>query len=196
MKTLPWLLLTLWSAWLHGLQGWLADSASWGVWMPEIGLVLLVALAATLPMGDLPALGLAVALGRIAVSVDPPLAVIAAALAVVALVRTLRSVVDVKSALPRAAITGLAALGTSGWLALVQREREFGGVLLASAGSSDALSEFTTATWGPLVPFALGVALSTALAALVFGPALTKLPGLAGLRRRRTWHSAASGLWS
>jgi len=172
---LAWALLALWSAWLHAFQGhWAAVSP----WAADLGMVLLVVLAARMPSGDLVKGGLAVALGRIAVTIDPPAAVLVGLLVPMTVFGALRSVVVIRAGLARAALAGLGSALLAWWLA---------GVHLVRAGGSPAwlVSELDLGAWR--------TALSTALVALLLGPLFTLLPGLSLLIRRRAWEVAASG---
>jgi len=171
---LAWALLALWSAWLHALQGqWAAASP----WAADLGMVLLVVLAARMPAGDLVKGGLAVALGRIAVTIDPPAAVLVGLLVPMAVFGALRSVVVIRAGPARAVLAGLASALLAWWLAHVH--------LVRAGGSPAGLA-------ASLDPGAWRTALSTALVALVLGPLFALLPGLALVTRRRAWEVAAS----
>ena len=175
-----WILLAVWATWLSALQGIWASSTPWA---PDLAVALLVVLASRSGTGELSAVGLAVALGRIAVSIDPPAAVLAGLLGVAFGVRALRGVLEVGGPLSRAALAAAAAALFASWLGLVHD--------LRTAGQA-----------GFVVPELLGLAaraagwrpaISTAVVALALGPVLAHLPGLSPLSRRTKWAVAASG---
>jgi hypothetical protein len=169
-----WVLLALWSTWLHALQGtWWRESA----WAPDLGVALFVVLAGRVPRDSLLATGVALALGRIAVTVEPPAAVLAGLLALQGLLAALRSVVVIRGAAARALLAGLSAALLAEWLALVHAAR-------ASAGSSWFTPE--------LDPPSARIALATAAAALILGPLFAWLPGMTPLVRKKPWEVAAS----
>lgn len=183
-----WFLLAVWSTWLSALQGLALQQPAFASWVPDAGLVLLLALCARLEARDLPRVALAVALGRIAVSVEPPTAVLAACLGTALVVAGLRSVVELGDPFARTLLAFLVALAVARWHATV-----LSGRVLADAGLyAESLRASWDAVRGPLPPHALTRAAATAGLALVFASALAHLPGLTPLRRRRTWHAAAS----
>lgn len=185
---LPWFLLAVWSTWISALQGLALQQPVLGAWVPDVGLVLLLSLGSRLERRDLPWVALAVALGRIAVGVEPVPAVLAACLGLALLVAGLRSVLEVTDPLARTLLAFLAALAVARWHALVLSTRalEDASLYAGSLGAS------WTAVRGAFGPHALTRALATAAVALVFAPGLAHLPGLTPLRRKRTWHAAAS----
>jgi hypothetical protein len=187
-RWLPWFLLAVWSTWISALQGLALERPELAPWVPDAGLVLLLALASRLERADLSAVALTVALGRLAVSVESPPAVLAAALATALVVGGLRSVVEIGEPLARSAIAFALALAWARWHAYALESRAFADAALF-AGS---LEESWRAVRGALGPHALSRAAATAALALAFGPALAHLPGLTPLRRKRTWHAAAS----
>ena len=173
---LSWILLAVWSAWLHGLQGLWASGSPWAA---DLGVVLLVVLAGRMQTADLPGMALAVALGRLAVSVDPPAAVLAGCFGWVVVARGARTVVEIHGLLPRAFLAGAGALVLAAWLGLVHELR------LGGTGAPASVLATASAAWP--------AALSTALLALVLGPALALLPGLSPLQKKRKWAVAVSG---
>lgn len=191
----PWLLLALWSAWLYGASGLVVARSGAGelaAWLPDLGLVLFVALGVRMPAEDLPRIALCVALGRLAVTIDPPAAVLAAFLLAALAVRAVRSVVELRGAVARTVTAGLFAQGLFVWLAFVQDRR----AAIEAASRARAIppewasdGAWSLAAWSSLPP-----AVSTALCALVFGGALTRLPGLTPLRERKSWERAVSAL--
>lgn len=185
---LPWILLAIWSAWLGALQGWLGGQGSLAPWVPDAVLVLLFALCARLDRGDLPKAAVVVALSRAAVSIEPAAALLAGVLGLVLVLRGLRSVLEIGDAAARTALAFLGVLLLARWQALVL-ERE---VLAAAGLAAPALERAWDGAIGAFGPRAWPRAASTAVCALMFGPALAHLPGLSPLRRRRTWPAAAS----
>ena len=185
---LAWLFLALWAAWVSALQGLAAGPGGLGRWVPDLALVLALSLAARLPAEDMLKVAFAVALGRIAVSIQPPVALLAGYLGILLFARGLRSVLELSGPLQRTLLGALAALLFTGWLAYVHAQRA-GGVAahaLAPGAAADSLRPLAVALG------AWPAALSTGLCALLLGPALARLPGLTPLRRRRPWSRAAS----
>lgn len=183
---LPWLLLVLWSAWAQTAQGMLGVSHGWA---PDLGVVLLLSLGARLPTEHLPKVALAVALGRIAVSVELPTAVLAGLLALTGMARGLRSVLEVDGALARGLFAAAGAWLLSAWLSEVHELR----VIADSSFQASRISviwaevEPLSGAGGWAGPFATGIV------ALVFGPLFARLPGLGPLHRRKGWARDASG---
>jgi hypothetical protein len=187
---LAWLLLGVWSAWIFAFQGLCAARMQSSSWVPDIGLVLLLSLAARLTHQDLPKAALVIAIARCAVSIDAPVAVIAAYCGAVALARALRGVFEIGGALPRTLLAGASAWLVTAWLAIVHDLRD-ARLAMHTSGTPpdiDELAHALTTSWPP--------ALSTALAALLLGPLLAQLPGLTPLRKKRQWHVIASSPWS
>jgi len=176
---LPWILLTLWAVWLYGFQAFFA-AASWSAWVPDVGLVLMLSLAARLPNAEVPRVGVCVGLAGAAVSVDPAAAVLAAALGAVAIARGVRSVIEIKSPPVAGLLAFTASLGVQFWLARVHGAR----IALELGAAAPASGEFWTQAWPR--------ALTTALVATFLGGVLAHLPGLTPLRRRRPWRVGAS----
>lgn len=175
-----WVLLAVWATWLSALQGIWASTSPWA---PDLGVALLVVLAARAGRSELPAVGLAVALGRIAVSIDPPAAVLAGLLGVTLAVGGLRGVLEVGGALTRAVLAGCAAALFAVWLELVHD--------LRAAGEAGLVAEGLAALPAPAVGWPS--ALTTAMATLALAPVLAHLPGLSPLSRRTQWQVVASG---
>jgi hypothetical protein len=185
---LAWLFLALWAAWASALQGLAAGPEGLGRWVPDLALVLALSLAARLPGEDMVKVALAVALGRIAVSIQPPVALLAGFLGILLLARGLRSVLELGGPLQRTLLGALAALLLAGWLGLVhaERARDLAGQAVVPGAAAGSLRPLAAALG------AWPAALSTGLCALLLGPALARLPGLTPLRRRRPWSRAAS----
>ncbi len=169
-RLLAWLMLAAWASWLTAAQGLIVARTPLGPWTPDLGILLAVACAGALHRRDMPLATLLVALGRIAHSVEPPVAVLAGFLAAALTVQSARRVTEVGGVFLRASLGGGLALGFALWLALVHALRVGG----------DATGALATA-----LPQALATALVTALFALVFSPSLVHLPGLTPLRERK-----------
>lgn len=185
---LPWVLLALWTAWISAAQGLALEVTALAPWVPDASLVLLLGLAAQLERRDLPLLALVVAAGRVSVSVAPPTAILAACLLLVLLVRALRTVIELRDVASRCLLAGLGTLAVERWHALVVARR----ALAAPGLGSDSLAAMWDLQLGAWPPGAWTRALATLVFALIFGPGLMHLPGLTPLRRRSTWHVAAS----
>ena len=165
-RGLAWLLFLAWVTWGFALQGWLGGGSRW---MPDLGLVLALSLLARLDARGAPLLALCVALARASLSSEPAVALLAGASGVVLLALAARSVVELTGPLWRAAVAGALVFVFDAWLMAVHhvRARDLAGGL-------------------PFDPIAiLPAALTSALLALVLGPALVHLPGLSPLRSRR-----------
>jgi hypothetical protein len=185
---LPWLLFGLWTVWLGAAQGLALESAGLARWVPDLGLVLLLGLAAELARRDLPLLAVTFALARASVSVASPASIAAGALGLVLVVRGLRTVVELRDAGSRCLLAACSALALERWHALVDARRAFDDAGVAR----DLLAAAWDAQLGAWPAGAWTRALATVVFAFLFGPALLHLPGLTPMRRRSTWHVAAS----
>ncbi|MEW6074450.1 MAG: hypothetical protein AB1726_17880 [Planctomycetota bacterium] len=162
-----WLLLVVWGAWLFAVQGALASLPALGQWVPDAGLLLLLALDARLERREARIAAGLVALARVAFTADPPLAVLAGYLAVVWIAGRLREIVEIDRPLSRALLAGLLAAALSAfWIA--SRTLALGPAAAFPAGGGIVLRG----------------ALATAAAALLLPPLLARLPGLTPLGRR------------
>lgn len=172
---LSWLLLCVWGAWAVALSGYLVQFTWLDRWSPDLGLALLVALAARTSVHDIAKLAICLGLARAAVSVDAPAAVLAASLACGGLLRVGRSVVQIESPL----LAGLAAaalcVAQSTWLEFVHAQ-----------GARSGQTEPAALSLG----LAAGVA--TGVVCALFGGVLARLPGLGQLARRKSWVVGAS----
>lgn len=182
-RALGWVAVVAWSVWACALGGFVSREFSLAPWTPDFSLVLLVALAARLPHGELPWLALAMGCSRTAVSMDPPVANLAAVFGAVMLARMTRGVVDVQGAIPRALLAAACAAVCVTWLGVAHQARVAGAAGDALASSLD---------WSVLGAEAAGSAVSTGVLALLAGGWFAQLPGLPPLWRRKTWHVAAS----
>ena len=157
-------MLLVWASWLCGLQAVLATN--FGTWVPDISLILLLALCAELDSRDVPFLCGVLAFSRLAFTVEPIEATVCGLLVVSAAALGVRSVAEAAGPLVRTLWGGLAVLGYSAWMLLVHETRT--GVDLGL-------------DWRVAVP----TAVSSAILALMLGPMLSRLPGLTALRRVR-----------
>lgn len=172
---LAWFLLAAWAVWLFAAQGrWAAATAS--AWVPEIGLSLLLGLGPSLRRGDLVAAAFAIAAARIAVSIEPPAAVLAGYLAAGVVAQSVQSVIPLDRPAVRIGLGFALALSLDAWFALVAGARGQGALVLEA--------DLVLAPWRR--------ALVTALLAGFVGPLFARLPGLTPLRKRRTWSDAVS----
>jgi len=162
---MAWILLAVWAAWGFALQGELARSGILGAQVPELGLVLLLALSGRAPRGRVLLAASLLALARAASSGDPLLVCFSAYLAAAGTLLLLRDVLDVERPLLRLLIGGALAVGLCSWLALCHSLRMF--------ERPDLL---------PLVPLSvLGAGLPTALCTLFPAPVLLRVLGLSAL---------------
>jgi len=168
--------LLVWSTWIYAVCGWLAATGALGAFVPDLGLVLLLALAPRVSPAEARVAALLVGLARAAFSADAPLAILAGLLAAVELSRALGGFVEADGVVARSLLAGAMALFLGILLALVHAARLDPAVVRGS------------------LPFPAGpvlrCALSTALAAGVAAPILARLPGLspfAGVKRRRAF---------
>lgn len=182
-RAVGWVLLLAYAVWACALDGSLALALRDFGWRPELLVVLLVALSARLPAGDLPALALCCAVARTSVSIDAPVTSFALCLGMVALARVARGIVDVQGAWPSAVLAGACSgLGVL-WCALAHDAR-------LAAARSDGFS--LPLDWPVVLSEGARRALATSVAALALGAASARLPGLGILWRRTTWHVGAS----
>lgn len=170
MTAARWLgfgLFTVWAVWLTGIQGWLVSVSPAARWIPDLLLVLVASVVARLESTDAPWLAVCAALARASVASEPPVALLAGFLGVIAIALMVRSVVEITGPLWRAVIAAGMVLVFDGWLVCVHRARLPDAALSISvlAGAS--------------------VAVSSAVLAVLAGPMLARLPGLTPLRRRR-----------
>lgn len=157
-------MLLVWAAWLSGFQAVLVTS--YGSWVPDVSLILLLALCAELDSRDVPFLCGVLAFARLTFTVEPVEATVCGLFVVGAAALGVRSVAEAGGPLVRTLWGGLAVLGYSSWLLFVHETR---------MGASLGLD------WRIAVP----TAVSSALLALLLGPLLSRLPGLTPLRRVR-----------
>jgi hypothetical protein len=170
-----WLFLAVWATWLCALSGYLAQFSWLGRWAPQLQTALFVALAARVHVSLIPKLALTIGLARVAVSIDTPAAVLAAALSAGVLLRIARSVVQVESPVISGSLAFLLALLESAWFEFVHTQTR---ALLVE----DRI----------VFDLAWRAGLSTAIATALLGVVLVNLPGVGSLIRRKTWAVGAS----
>ena len=135
--------------------------------MPEGGLLLLLALASRVPPARARWIAAWVALLRSATSADPPLAIAVGYLGFVGVCNLVRDVVELDRPLVRAVVAGTGAALLARLLTAARAAE------LARAGIGTAVGDYAWTN-----------ALATALAALLLGQLLARLPGLRPLWRR------------
>ncbi len=170
-RWLAWAMLAIWSSWIAALQGLLVARSGLGAWVPDAGLVLVLACAARFDRRDAPLVALVAALGRLAFTIEPAPAVLAGFLVAGLLARAVASVAEVEGPLVRTVLAGLAGWGFAAWLELVHHVRDGGGEDLLIALPS------ALRAWP--------VGASSALFAFLCASALARLPGLTPLRKPR-----------
>lgn len=178
---LSWVLFCTWSIWLLAVQGYAAGVWTGASWIPDLGLVYVLAVQARLRRGDLLVAVLLGAYCRAALSLDPPLAILAGYLGAAGLATSVRSMLAVEDRFLLALVVGLAVLGFGAWMRVAVGLRGEGPIGARDPGA-----------WLWLCLGGWRVGISSALCALTLGPVLAGLPGLTPLRRRRSWASAGS----
>ncbi len=168
-RWVSWLMLGVWSSWIVAAQGILVAQTPLSAWLPDAGLVLLIACAGRFHKQDVPGAALLLALSRVAYTIEPPAAIFAAFILAALLVHAIRAALEVNGALLRTAVAGLAGWLFPAWLLVVRHARD--------GGETGALLSEILGLWR--------MAFSTAVFALAFGPVLAHLPGLTPLRTRR-----------
>ena len=162
-RRLAWVMLCFWAAALVALQSWVAEQPALARWTPELGLVLLVALAGQRHFASLLWASFWLATTRLAFSIELPSAVLAGYLGVALLLRALCSVFELRGFLARALVSGSAAWLFLEWLAFVHSWH---------AGLS-ALPPSVAVAANPIATSAL----ASALCGVALGPLLRRLPG-------------------
>jgi hypothetical protein len=171
-RLLAWFLFLVWAAWLHALHSaWSSGAAA--AWIPDLGLVFALVLAAHMEANDVLACALAAAFVRSAFAGEPPIATLSGMLLVMLLALAARSMVELTGAVTRALSCGVLVFVFDAWLCLVHRVRDLEPALASGVAVPSALWAATAA------------AFSSAMLALVLGPLFVRLPGLSPLRRRR-----------
>jgi hypothetical protein len=161
----PWVGLALWATAAFVLAGALARHV--GAWVPDAGVLFVLASTRRARPGAPLLCALGASAARVAVGVDPPVAVLAGYGAVAALHAAVGSVVDADRLAVRLVVAALSAAWVVAWLCLVHEARSPLSLDLGSVGP----------------PMALRTALSTALVAPGAVPFLRRLPGVRAFGR-------------
>jgi len=165
-KSVAWLVALVWFAWAAAIDTQFRGGGTSPSWLPDLGIALFVAWAVRAEVRHLWTLACLAALARASFSVEPPVALLAAHLAVVMGVRLGRKSFDLARPLGRALVAGAVASGWMLWTWLVLMARHGEGV----APSGEAL---------------ILAAVGTAGLTLFLGGWLSKLPGTGALLERR-----------
>lgn len=163
-RTIAWFMLLVWATWIAAGQAVLATT--FGSWIPDLSMLLLLALCAELDSRDVPLLCGALALARLSFSVEPIEATLCGLFTIGAAALGVRSVAETQGPLVRTLWSGVAVLGYSSWLIVVHQARSGAGLGLS---------------WQVALP----TAFSSAGFALLFGPLFVRLPGLTPLKKVR-----------
>ena len=142
--------------------------------MPDLTIALAVALSVRVPRREILSVAVVMAVVRIAFTTDPPVAILAAFLAISLLVEGLRKGIDVGGVLPRTVIAFVCTAGMSIWGHMVLQARSRG-----VTGANFGGDEFY-----PLLGAAMPAALMTCMLVGMFGVLLARLPGLSPLYQR------------
>ncbi len=168
-RVFGWVLLLVWLSWSFAFQSRIAAASSAGPFVPEIGLVLSIAVLSRLDEREAPILALVLAIARFPYSAEPAIALLAGGLGLSLLGLAMRSVVELTGPLWRTVAAAALVASFDLWLAVVHASRP---------GAAEGSLQLRV---GSL----LAVAGSSAALALFAGPALAHLPGLSPLRSRR-----------
>jgi hypothetical protein len=167
MRALGWALYFVWAALLAGLQGLLTRAGA-PAFVPDAALVLAVLVLARAEVADLAPLVLLTAFARAATSGEAPIVLVTGILGALLAALALRGALELSGVIGRTLAALVATGACQAWAVLARAAR-------ADGGEADALAAWTSA-----VP----VGIASALLALVLGPLLARLPGLAPLRSR------------
>ncbi len=178
-RWISWGMLALWAALILTVQLVLVyrvypGTAAAFLWMPDLTIAFAVALAVRIPRTEILPVVCVMAIVRIAFSTDPPVAILAAFLAVSLLIAGLRSGIDVGGLLPRTFLAFVCSLGMSVWGRVVLHARNRN--LVGSDMAEDSLVQFMNA--------ALPAAFVTCAVVGMFGVLMARLPGLSPLYQR------------
>ena len=178
MRLLPYLCVALWGTWLFAVQGWWAAGHAHSGLVPDLGAVLLLAIAARCELQRTLWVALVLGLARAAQSADPAAAILLGYLLLALAVAPVAATLDLDRPWLRAMLGALGGAALARWLALCADLR--------------APSTFLSAA--EQGPGSWYVGLATAAVALVIGRRLRHLPGLGPLwREEGPWQLAARG---
>ncbi len=164
-RFLAWILFAAYCAWLFAIEGWIGSSR----WVPDLGLVLLLAVLARAEIADAPFIALAAALARAAFGPEPPIVLLTGIFAITFLALFVRRTLELSRPSWRMLAALVLVLAFDAWLGLAQGVR---------SGAHEGLRVASLLSAWP-------AAITSALFALLFGPALARLPGLSPIRRRQ-----------
>lgn len=181
----PWCIVAVWATWSFALTALAADALGLGRAAPQLGWVLLAALAVKLDVHSLPTLAFVFALARAASSVDDAAAGATACLGFVAFVRLLRGAFDVSRPALLAVIVLVSHFALAAWFALAHDAR-------LSAESTGALLSTARESWLSRAWSQWPSALTSAAAVFALAPLARRLPGVPALVRKPAWPAAAS----
>lgn len=155
-----WLWTALWATWILALQGaWAAGSAR-AAWTPNLGVILLVAVAPRVGRGTLRGVVFVLWAAHSALSLDPPIAVLAGYLGVAAIYGGTASTFQLEGLAARAVAAGAISFLLSWWLFAVHVAR-----LAPSAGIGLEFDGWKGAA-------------ATVVSAAVLAPLFARLPGV------------------
>jgi hypothetical protein len=164
-RFLAWILFAAYCAWLFAFEGWIGSSR----WMPDLGLVLVLAVLARAEIADAPFIAFAAALARAAFGPEPPIVLLTGFLVVTFLALAARRTLELSRPLWRMLAALVLVLVFDAWLGLAQGVR---------SGAHEPLRAAAMLSAWP-------AAITSALLALLIGPLLARLPGLSPIRRRQ-----------
>lgn len=174
-RLFAWVFLAVWGVWLAALSGHLSTFTWLGGGAPDLWCAMFVALGARVSLADCGKLALTLGLARAAVSVDPPAAVLAGALALGAVIWAVRGAVEIDNPVVAAAAAFVVVIANAAW----------GGFVHAATRAQLVAEEIDQ-------PLPWGAAITTAIVTATLPGLLTRLPGVAPLGRRRAWAVGAS----
>lgn len=178
MGILPYLCVALWGTWLFAVQGWCAAGHVPLGLVPDMGVVLLLAIAARCELRRSLWVALVLGLARAAQSADPAAAILLGYLLLALAVAPVAATLDLDRPWLRALLGALGGAALARWLALCAD--------LRTPSTFLSSQELGSGAWN--------VGLATAVVALVIGRRLRHLPGLGPLwREEGPWQLAARG---
>ncbi|MFT5286891.1 MAG: hypothetical protein ACI8TQ_003066 [Planctomycetota bacterium] len=160
------LFLSLWSVLAFSLAGVMGTSL--GAWTPDVGVVLLIALVARSRPRGLWAAAIAISAGRIALSIEPPLAILAIYLGIAGVHSGLCGFADGNRALVRFFGAALYA----------------GITVVALIALHESRSVYDLGLLEHAPQLAMRTAASTAMCSILLSPLLSLLPGLGEWRQQ------------
>ncbi len=156
-----WLCLLLWCTWLFALQGALVALDSFGPWVPDFGLLIVLALGVRAREDRVAWIALVVGVARMAFTTDPVSSVLVGYVAVAWTILFLRDAIELDRPAPRTAFAAVVALALFWFLAATR---------LVEVRQAGIFAPNAAVPWH--------AALATAAGALFLVPVLRNLPGL------------------